>query len=123
MLTQEILQIRLDKEPSRVYNLRNTFGDDSMNPIHARMITKLVEVNSDLTEENQYLTSILAHIVDRLIEESVDDIFEEDETVVGFLQWMRERDPDNLVFDSMEIQEHDEDELMPKTDRFSQYGS
>lgn len=93
-----------------------------MNPIHARMITKLVEVNSDLTEENQYLTSILAHIVDRLIEESVDDIFEEDETVVGFLQWMRERDPDNLVFDSMEIQEHDEDELMPKTDRFSQYG-
>lgn len=99
-----------------------------MNPVHARMIARLVRTNRSLEDENEQLRMVLQHIVNRCIEESVDDIFEEDEVILNFADFAKSRGDDELM-EMFEVEDHpiegmtfNIDDIMPTTDRFRRLG-
>lgn len=109
-----------------------------MKDIHARMIAKLVEQTSLLADENSMLARTLVHIINRVIEEEVDSIFDNDEEVLELVNWLQLNRPDSEVLSSFdETNEESEQPLvfniddlevwasdfMPMTDRFREGGS
>lgn len=108
-----------------------------MKDIHARMIAKLVEQTSLLAEENTHLAATLVHIINRVIEEEVDSIFDNDEQVFELVNWLQKNSPNSEVLNSFDETPEVEQpmvfniddlevwasDFMPMTDRFREGGS
>jgi len=107
-----------------------------MKPIHGRMIARLVSDCKRLEEENSMLRHALGHIVNRCIEESVDDLFENDENILNLVDFLHRRDPNDELLEffdvdsvgdaetlELELDIDPDDDIMPMTDRFRDGGS
>jgi len=108
-----------------------------MKDIHARMIAKLVEQTSLLADENSMLARTLVHIINRVIEEEVDSIFDNDQEVLELVNWLQINRPDSEVLGSFDdIEEVDQSsvfniedldlwasDMMPMNNRFRKGGS
>ena len=97
-----------------------------MKDIHARMIAKLVEQTSLLADENSMLARTLVHIINRVIEEEVDSIFDNDQEVLELVNWLQINRPDSEVlgsFDDIEDLDLWASDMMPMNNRFRKGGS